>query len=272
MKRILGMICLFLVFVSSGHAAVATFDDLALSSGSYWNGDDDGSDYGTYSGFTSGGNYFVNYQYNGWGYWDGFAYSNMIDTTTVGYTNQFSAITGGGVNGSSNYAVAYTSMMSGQATQTYNGYTTGDYAQVVNGFYVTNTTYAYLSMLYGDSSAKAFGGDDGTDADWFLLTIYALNENYEKTGTFVEFYLADYRFADSDEDYIIDEWTWVDLSGLGVAYGLEFELSSSDNGSYGMNTPAYFAMDNLETVPVPGAFGLLASGILGLAGLHRKKG
>jgi hypothetical protein len=84
----------------------------------------------------------------------------------------------------------------------------------------------------------------------------------------VDFYLADYR---SDEDYIINAWTWVDLTGLGAVYGLEFSLSSSDNSDYGMNTPAYFAMDNLETVPVPGTFLILASGILWLSGLSRKR-
>ena len=41
------------------------------------------------------------------GFWDGWAYSNMTDTTTKGYQNQYSAITGRGVNGSSNYGVAY---------------------------------------------------------------------------------------------------------------------------------------------------------------------
>ena len=32
-------------------------------------------------------------------YWEGWAYSNMKDTTTPGYLNQYSAVTGGGVNG-----------------------------------------------------------------------------------------------------------------------------------------------------------------------------
>jgi hypothetical protein len=37
----------------------------------------------------------------------------------------------------------------------------------VTGAYFTNTTYAALSMLSGDSFAKKFGGASGDDPDWF---------------------------------------------------------------------------------------------------------
>ncbi len=272
MRKTALLVLVFLLAVAPvAGAAVSTFEDLTLSSESYWNGDDDGSGYGTFGGFISGDNYFANYEAAAYYSWEGFAYSNTTDTTTPGIPNQYSAITGGGVNGSSNYAVAFTMTMWGQRAQTYNGYTTGEYAQVMDGFYVTNTTYAYLSMVNGDSYAKKFGGEDGTDEDWFLLTIYALDENYGKTDASVKFYLADYRFADSSEDYILDEWAWVDLTGLGSVYGLEFELSSSDGSGRNMNTPAYFAMDNLTTVPVPGAIFLFGSGLLGLVGMRRRK-
>ena len=274
MKRMAFFLTLaaMLAFAPAAGASVATFDDLSLAPESYWNGDDDGTGYGTYGGFVSGDNYFANYEAAAYSSWEGFAYSNTTDTTTAGYTNQYSAITGGGVNGSENYAVAYTYTMWGQPAQTYNGYTTGEYAQTVDGFYVTNTTYAALSMLEGDSFAKKFGGEDGTDADWFLLTAYGLDGSYARTGNSVEFYLADYRFQDSADDYIVTDWTWVDLTSLGVVYGLEFELTSSDTGAYGMNTPAYFAMDDLEAnpVPVPAAVWMLGSGLIGLVTVRRR--
>ena len=60
----------------------------------------------------------------------------------------------------------------------------------------------------------------------------------------MEFYLA-------EGTDLLDTWEWVDLTSLGVVYGLEFELTSSDTGAYGMNTPAYFAMDDLESTPCP---------------------
>ena len=45
-------------------------------------------------------------------------------------------------------------------------------------------------------------------------------------------------------------------------------MSSSDTGSYGMNTPAYFAMDSLTTVPEPMTIALLGLG--GLLATRRK--
>jgi hypothetical protein len=262
-----------MAMVPAAQAAVSTFDDLSLDPESYWQGEDL-TGYGSFGGFTSGGNFFNNYrtEYPGWEYWDGFAYSNTTDTTTVGTDNQFSAVTGGGVGGSANYAVAYTFGMSGQKAQAHIGAGDTPVSQTVAGFYATNTTWAYQSMLNGDALAKKFGGSDGTDADWFKLTIHALDEDYETTGASVDFYLADFRFEDSGDDYILDDWAWVDLSSLGAVYGLEFILSSSDDngGVYGMNTPAYFAMDDFTTVPVPGAVWLLGCGLLGFVSLPRR--
>ena len=127
-------------------------------------------------------------------------------------------------------------------------------------------------MRDGDSFAKQFGGESGNDEDYFKLTITGITET-GYTDNSVEFYLADFRFADNDQDYIVDDWTWVDLSSLGNVIGLEFMIESSDVGAYGINTPGYFAMDNLNAVsavPVPAAVWLLGSGFLGLIGIRRK--
>jgi hypothetical protein len=49
------------------------------------------------------------------------------------------------------------------------------------------------------------------------------------------------------EDYIIKDWTLVALSSLGEVKSLEFALTSSDSDPvFGMNTPAYFAIDSVN--------------------------
>ena len=81
--------------------SVATFDDLTLSSKSFWNGSDQSGS------FKSSDITFYNSYTTEWASWSGFAYSNMTDVTTAGYGNQYSAITGHGYYGSTNYAVCY---------------------------------------------------------------------------------------------------------------------------------------------------------------------
>ena len=123
---------------------------------------------------------------------------------------------------------------------------------VVDGFYVTNSTYAYNSMRDGDTFAKKFGDTTGTNSglpqgsypDFFKLTVKSY-QGGQLSNDSVEFYLADFRFTNDSLDYIVNTWEWVDCSIFQVFDSLKFSLSSSDNGAFGMNTPAFFCMDNL---------------------------
>ncbi len=191
----------------------------------------------------------------------GWSYSNVVDTHDYGSDeppasnaqNSFAAYPGSGADGSNNYALAYFSEFGTPPTITLpNGY-------LVNSMYVTNSTYAYWSMKNGDQFAKRFGGDDGTDDDYFKAIFTGLDELGAVTGE-VEFYLADFRFADGDDDYIVDDWRYVDLTGLGPATSIQLSMESSDMYEIWMNTPAYIAIDNLSltSVPEPGSVALLA--------------
>ncbi len=223
--------------------AAADFEDLSLAAESYWNGSS-GS-----GGFTSGSGHFNNNYDQTYHSWDGFSYSNITDTATSGMAGQYNSIAGGGQGGSENYAVGYVGWAR-PPTMTLNT------AGVVEGLYVSNNNYTYYSMLNGDAFSKKFGGASGNDADWFLLTITGRDISADITGT-VNFYLADYRFTDNGFDYIVDTWEYVDLMSLGVVKSLEFTLSSSDTGQFGMNTPAYFALDTV--VPEPCSLALFAA-------------
>ncbi|MCW1886442.1 DUF4465 domain-containing protein [Luteolibacter flavescens] len=242
----------------STQAAVITFDDLDAGTNGYWNGSD-GS-----GSFTTGGATFVNGYVPAWGSWSGFGYSNQGNTTTPGWGNQYSSYTGGDRSGSGNFTLAYGSSTVGEPGPSISFATDTNLTGL--GAYFTNTTYSYLSMSQGDGFAKKFGGASGTDADYFKLTIHGYL-NGGSTGT-VDFYLADFRFESSAQDYIVDTWQFVDFSSLGIVDELKFSFDSSDVGDYGINTPVYFAMDDFLAVPEPSA--ALAS-LAGLALLARRR-
>jgi Domain of unknown function (DUF4465)/Secretion system C-terminal sorting domain len=65
-------------------------------------------------------------------------------------------------------------------------------------------------------------------------------------STTVETYLADFRNSDNSFDYILQNWRWVDLRLLGAVDSVVFSMASSDNGGFGMNTPAYFVIDEFN--------------------------
>lgn len=212
------------------------FEDLSLAPESF----DDGADAAGH--FVSGLLDFTNTYNADYQSWDGFAMSNVTDSSTAGWGNQFAVIAGAGQGPSANFAVAYVPTYEGGSLPALSF--VDQQPHTFAGAYLCNTTQAYLSMRDGDDYAKAFGGEDGSDPDWFLLQIYGRQADAQRSGP-VDFYLADFRGAQASEDYLIDTWTWVDLSPLGAVTGLEFSLSSSDTGDYGMNTPAYFAIDTI---------------------------
>ncbi len=137
---------------------------------------------------------------------------------------------------------------------------------VIEGLYVTNTTYTGLALLNGEYPAEAFGGASGNDPDWFTLTIEGFDAAGASTGT-VDFDLADYTFADNSLDYVVDTWRYVNLIPLDTVKSLEFSFSSTDTGDFGMNTPAYVAIDTI--VPEPASIALLGLGGLLLRGRRR---
>jgi len=175
-----------------------------------------------------------------WKSWSGWAISAATDTTTPGYTNQYSSITGAGVDGSRTYA---TTFVAGESLIATTGAAKGG---VVDGFYINNATYTYLSMKEGDDFAKKFGGEDGTDPDYLYVSIKEYG-NRNVTNDSIIFYLADYRSDNPAEDYIINEWTYISLESFNNVDTLSFTLHSSDTGANGMNTPGYFCIDDFTT-------------------------
>lgn len=230
MKQIITLFFLISTLVVSAQT-IATFENIDLPLDTFLNGSDGNG------GFQSG-NIFLPNNYNAeWNSWTGWAISTDTDTLTPGFLNQYSAIAGSGVEASDSYAVSFVSGESViQLTE----------PQIVNGFYITNATYTYLSILEGDDFAKKFGGVTGDDPDFYLLTIKKYQDGNLSMDS-INFYLADYRFEDNSQDYIIKDWTYVDVSSLGMADSLSLTVASSDIGQFGINTPTYLCVDNIAT-------------------------
>ncbi|MDE6397239.1 MAG: DUF4465 domain-containing protein [Muribaculaceae bacterium] len=96
---------------------------------------------------------------------------------------------------------------------------------------VANTAWGYWAMKNGSAFSRPFGHDDRC-----TLTIHGV-----QAGRVVGEVSVDLA-ADGK---ILDTWKTVDLSSIGQCTGMYFTMTSTDTGDWGMNNPAYFAIDDL---------------------------
>lgn len=230
MKKTITLLAL-LIFGISKSQIIADFESFSLPTDSYY------KDTNSVDWQTTNASFQYDWTTSFGGYWSGgFAYTNKNNVDSGNYRHLYNCITGKGYN-LSNYYVT------GQP---------GSFIRVkapstgVVGFYLTNTTYAYMSMKNGDSFAKKFGGTTGNDPDFLKLTAKGYSGGVLKPDS-VELYLADFRFSNNSLDYILKSWQYVNCNKLGSVDSITFYMYSSDNSFGFMNTPAYFSIDNFTT-------------------------
>lgn len=211
-----------------GEAVTATFDDYYLPEESYVTPINEDVLYsGSYAFHGNGGSY------GAMTYWNGFAFANQTGNTYVNLTpDQYNTSMGGGYN-SDGYAIAY-------PYGTYSiDVTNSEDGDTIQGLYVSNNAYALSSILHGDGFSEAF-----KQGSWFMLTANGVAA--DGSSKQVDFYLADYRSLNAADHYALDTWQWMDLRALGKVKSVWFSMSGSDTGSFGLNTPAYFAIDDFN--------------------------
>lgn len=173
------------------------------------------------------------------GFWtQGWALSRRADSTTASAQNIYGVKAYSGHNGSQTFAV-------GLGMARLRTHQLGPNGRV-KSLYVTNTTWNYEAMLHGLGISKKFGGVDGTDPDYFKLVVKRYVGGQLQPDS-AEIYLADYRFPGaSSQDYILKSWVKLDLNLPAPMDSLIFILRSSDITPFGMATPPYFAVDDVE--------------------------
>lgn len=210
-----------------GDAVAATFDDWYLPEESVVIPNDDDVLYsGSYGFHGFGGSYGTTT------FWNGFAFANKTANTFVSLDDQYNTSMGSGRN-SAGYGIAYT----------YGAYdidvTNSVDGDTIKGMYISNNAYAMNSILHGDGFSQPF-----SQGSWLMVT--ATGKAADGSTKTVDFYLADYRSENAADHYALDTWQWMDLSSLGKVKSINFSMSGSDTGQWGLNTPAYFAMDDFN--------------------------
>ncbi|MBR6283872.1 MAG: DUF4465 domain-containing protein [Muribaculaceae bacterium] len=214
-----------------GEAVTASMDDNYLEQESHWAYDPTTESMVT-DGFYSGSYYFNTGAWPSYNYWYGYSLSNETATSYTGLDDQWHSAVGQGHNGSANYVMAFPEGQFVEVTNSEDG-------DNLLGVYVSNSAYAYNGMAVGDGFATQF-----SQGSWFAVNATGFNCSTQ-TGT-VTFYLSDYRSENAADHYILDTWQWMDLRPLGKVTKVCFTLDGSDKSSYGLNTAAYFVMDDFN--------------------------
>lgn len=188
---------------------------------------------------------------NGYGsycYWSGgHAVSNYASSdyvTNGGHESQLTVYkagaegdvrTGGGHNGSNNFAVHYGYKDGSQFNMTEElpalSFSDG-MARVIDHMYVNNICYALNCYLNGNGLTAKID-----DADWVKLVATGYDGS-AKTGE------ASIYLCNGPKNIIMD-WTKFDLSSLGAVTKVEFNVTGSSDNGYGFSQPAYFAYDDV---------------------------
>ena len=188
--------------------------------------------------------------YGSWCYWSGGHAISNYNTGDIedygGFKAQLTVYkkgvsglsrTGGGHNGSNNFAVHYgyaDNSGYGLSADALPALTFADGPErVIDHMYVTNTTYALNCYIDGNGLTAKIGPDD-----WVKLVATGYDTKGAKTGETV-IYLC------NGPDNIIMDWTKWDLSSLGKVAKVTFNVTGSSDNGYGFSQPAYFAYDDV---------------------------
>jgi hypothetical protein len=171
------------------------------------------------------------------GYSNGGIYpSNLNDSITTGILNQYSSYP----KPNGNFAVVHYNDYVSSTIENYATFILPE-PTMVESVKVANSTYTYWAIKNGDDgfgSCRAY-----KDGDWFKVTFTGYNACGENLGS-VDYYLADFR---NGKSFIEKGWASVSLVSLGEeVLKVSISFSGTDIGDYGLNTPTYCVIDEID--------------------------
>ena len=168
--------------------------------------------------------------------WEGFTLSQVSQDTA----NVFGCVANGGLAGvGTPYVIGYYSDWVSE-TQGYSS----NIILFDQEYYIDHVCVCQNSnTMEAITNGGVFNANIFTENDTLALIISALDSNLKETAS-LTYYLA----VDGKKN---SGWEEVTLTSLGKAVGLAFRLKTTDMGQFGMNTPAYFALDALTVSTEP---------------------
>lgn len=113
--------------------------------------------------------------------------------------------------------------------------------RVIESLLIANTSYAYYQMTTDVGAGVPITQEN---EGWFKVKFIGYKASGAKSGE-VEAYLADFRPRSLDRFGVLTSWNAVYLSSLGAVHKIEIVFEGSDVGAWGLNTPAYVAIDQI---------------------------
>lgn len=114
----------------------------------------------------------------------------------------------------------------------------------LEGLWICNSSYTYGVIEHGNRFGSVGEAKKLKDINGYFKVIL---ECYDEAGNLLGTYdhmLADYREG-RPEVPALKEWTYWQIGQDGVKT-VKFNFEGSDSGPYGLNTPAYVCIDDIE--------------------------
>ena len=217
-------------------SATISFENAPLNADGIWCGDETGEKFDNWGSEAYACSYkedIATFPVNwtpAWASWSGYGASNRTETTYVAetmFTDQFNNITGTAHSGN-NFMVLYT----------FGEQITFDKPVTVKGFWYTNDAWTVDAILNGDGMTPG-----KFEAEDFLnCVVYPTPAEDILSGARHEIALA------KDGDYV-KTWQYCDLSDVDAfknIKALSFSFEGSKNNDYGLTTPSYICIDDID--------------------------